>query len=257
MFNRLTKISFVFLVGLLFAASLTVKSADALALGVQADYWMTKLTGTVKADLGGVMGDKINLKDDLGMGDDNAGEGMLYLQAGRHRLTLRYTPLKYQGSKVVTQSFAFNGRTYSANTKVDSILEFNQTDIQYTYWLLNMKTGVRLGLIGAIKNVNARATLKAASAGINEEQNFSLPIPMVGASFELGLGDLVRITATGVGISYSGNSLLDVTAALEVSPVPLFGITAGFRGVYLNVDAGDTEVKLNTTGLFVGVFAHF
>ena len=255
MFNRLTKISVVTALALALAMPAAVNNAEAVELGVQADYWMTKLAGTVKSDFGGVMGDKIDLKEDLGMSDKNAFEGMLYLQGGRHRLTLRYTPLKYTGSQVVTQSFAFNGQTYSASSKVDSIMEFNQTDIQYTYWLVNMKTGARLGLIGAVKNVNARASLKAA--GINEEQSFSLPIPMVGASFELGLGDLVRITATGVGVSYSGNSLLDVTAALEVSPVPLFGITAGFRGVYLNVDAGDTEVKLDTTGLFVGVFAHF
>ena len=246
---------------LLFAFTLALpvgaKNAGALELGVEADYWITNLSGTVKSDLTGVLGDKIDFKEDLGMKDENIAGGMLYFQAGKHRLTLRYAPLKYTGSKNITSSFTFNGVSYSATTRVNSTMELAQTDIQYTYWLLNMKTGARLGLVGAVKSVNAKTSLKAPAVSINEEQSISAAIPMVGLSAELGLGDLVRFKATGVGVAYNENSLFDVTAALEISPVPLFGITLGYRGVYLKVDSGDTEVKIDTTGAFVGLFAHF
>ena len=249
------------LIVLLFAFTLAlpvgVKNAEALELGVEGDYWMTSLAGTVKADLGGVVGDSIDFKDDLGMKDENIAGGMLYFQAGKHRLTLRYAPLKYTGSKNITSTFIFSGVTYSTTTKVNSTMELTQTDVQYTYWLLNMKTGARLGLVGAVKSVNAKASLKAPAASIDEEESISAAIPMVGVSAELGLGDLVRFKATGVGVSYGDNSLFDVTAALEISPVPLFGITLGYRGVYLKVDSGDTEVKMDTTGAFLGLFAHF
>jgi len=236
-----------------------VKKAEAVEFGVEADYWMTKLAGTVKSDLTGLVGDKIDLKEDLGMKDENIAGGKLYLQSGKHRLTLRYAPLKYEGSTTKTTTVDFHGQTFDANAKIDSDLELTQTDVQYTYWLLNMKTGARLGLVGALKNVSAKASLKGEVSGVSaeESESLSVPIPMVGVSAEVGLGDLVRLTATGVGVAYSGNTLFDVTAALEVSPVPLFGIAAGFRGVYLNVDTNDTEVKVDTTGLFVGVFARF
>lgn len=253
LFGKFIVLLFVFTISLPFA----VKNAAAVEFGVEANYWMTKLSGTVKSDLTGVIGDKIDLKEDLGMKDENIAGGKLYLQGGKHRLTVSYAPLKYEGSKIVTKSVVFSGQTYTVGTRVDSKMELNQLDARYTYWLLNMKTGARIGLVGAVKNISAKASLKASALSINEEESISVPIPMVGLDLQLGLGDLVRVTATGVGISYNGNSLFDVTAALEVSPVPLFGIVAGFRGVYLNVDANNTEVKVDTTGLFVGVFAHF
>ena len=233
------------------------KNAEALEFGVEADYWVTKLSGTVKVDFAGVAGDTIDFKEDLGMEDENITGATLYLQSGKHRLTLSYMPLKYEGSKSITSAFTFNGVSYAATTDVNGTMEVIQTDIQYTYWLLNMKTGARLGLVGAVKNINAKASLEAPTAGISEEESISAPIPMVGLSAELGFGDLVRFKATGVGISYSGSSLFDVTAGLEISPVPLFGVTIGYRGTYLNVDTDDTVVKVNTTGAFVGVFAHF
>lgn len=239
------------------ALPLGIKNASALEFGVEGNYWLTNLSGTFKADVGGVLGDKIDLKEDLGMKDENIGGAMLYLQSGKHRLTLRYAPLKYTGSKNITSTIIFNGVSYPATTKVNSTMELTQTDIQYTYWLLNMKTGARLGLVGAIKSINAKTSLKAPAASLSEEESLSTAIPMVGLSAELGFGDLVRLKATGVGISYSGSSLFDVTAALEISPVPLFGISLGYRGVYLNVDTDDTEVKIDTTGAFVGLFAHF
>ncbi|MFQ5432106.1 MAG: hypothetical protein ACE5EN_06330 [Nitrospinota bacterium] len=236
-----------------------VKNAEAVEFGVEADYWLTKLTGTVKSDLGSVLGDKIDLKDDLGMEDENIAGGKLYLQGGKHRLTVLYAPLKYKGSTTQATTVVFNGQTFDANVNIDSELELTELDVRYTYWLLNMKTGARIGLVGAVKNISAKASLTGKVSGVStsESESLSVPIPMVGLDLQLGLGDLVRVTATGVGVSYSGNSMFDVTAALEVSPVPLFGIAAGFRGVYLNVDTNDTEVKVDTTGLFVGVFAHF
>ena len=249
--------SIVLLFAFTLALPVAIKNAEAVELGVEADYWITSLSGTIKSDITGVIGDSIDLKEDLGMKDENIGGAMLYFQSGKHRLTLRYAPLKYTGSENITSDITFNGETYSATTKVDSVMELTQTDIQYTYWLLNMKTGARIGLVGAIKSVNAKASLKAPAASIDEEKSISTAIPMVGVSAELGLGDLIRFKATGVGVSYNDNSLFDITAALEISPVPLFGISLGYRGVYLNVDSNDTVVKVDTTGAFVGLFAHF
>jgi outer membrane protein len=259
MLNGLVKKSLVFLFVFTLAAPIAAENAEAVELGVEADYWITKLEGTVKSDTAILPGDEINLKDDLGMKDENIIGGKLYLQGGKHRLTLRYTPLKYEGSKTKTTTVDFHGQIFDANAKIDSELVLNQLDVQYTYWLLNMKTGARLGLVGAVKNVSAKATLKGQvlSVTTEESESISVPIPMLGLSAELGIGDLVRVTATGVGIAYSGNSLFDVTAAIEVSPVPLLGISAGFRGIYLNVESGDAEVKVDTTGAFIGVFAHF
>ena len=247
-------IIFVFSISVVFTGS-----AKALEVGVEGDYWLSKLTGDMRSDLGAIQGSTIELKEDIDMESENTASGKVYFEAGKHRLDIGYTPLSFEGSHVLTKQLVFHGQTYTVGTKADSKLKINQLDVQYTYWLLNLKTGARarLGLVGAVKNIDASASLKADPLGIDETQSITLPIPMIGLRAETGIGKLVRLTASGVGVAYSGNSIIDLTAALEVSPVPLFGIAAGFRGMYLTVDNDDTKIKASVSGAFIGIFARF
>lgn len=247
-------IIFVFSISVIFSGS-----APALEVGVEGDYWMANLSGNMESDLGVIEGSDIELKEDIDMESENVFGGKVYFEAGKHRLSVGYTPLEFKGTHVLTKQLIFHGNTYTLGTTVDSKLKINQLDVQYTYWLINFKTGARarLGLIGAVKNIDASASLKADSLSLDETQSFTLPIPMVGLRAETGIGDLVRLTASGVGVAYSGNSIIDITAAIEVSPIPLLGISAGFRGMYLTVDNNDTKINANVSGVFIGIFARF
>ena len=247
-------IIFVFSISVVFSGS-----AKALEVGVEGDYWMANLSGDMQSDLGAIEGSTIELKEDIDMESENIFGGKVYFEAGKHRLDVGYMPLKFEGTKTLDILITFHGNDYTAGTKVDSKLEINQFDVQYTYWLLNFTTGARarLGLVGAVKNIDASASLKADTLSLDETQSITLPIPMVGLRAETGIGDLVRLTASGVGVAYSGNSIIDVMAAIEVSPIPLFGISAGFRGMYLTVDSDDTKINANVSGAFIGIFARF
>ncbi|GMT41972.1 MAG: hypothetical protein IEMM0002_0383 [bacterium] len=236
-----------------------VGKAYAFEVGAEVDYWMTALSGDVKSDSGSVTGTTLDFKDSLGLDDYNSAGGKLHVELGDHLLTLGYTPLAYSGIKTISSDFIFNGQTYTAGAVLESKLRLNMTDIQYTYWLMNLSLGAftKIGLTGGIKNFDFVTSLNETTTGIVEEKSAAIPIPVAGARIEVGVGDFVKLAASGVGMGYGGNSIFDVTGSIEVSPLPFVGATLGYRTVSVTLNANDTNLNAGFSGLFIGLFAHF
>ena len=58
-------------------------------------------------------------------------------------------------------------------------------------------------------------------------------------------------------MSYSNNSLLDVDAQVELSPIPFVGVYFGYR--YLDVDFDEDDVAIDVTfdGPYAGALLRF
>ena len=74
-------------------------SAFALGFGVSADYWIPTFKGDLRVDGNGVTGTEINLKDDLGISNDNIAGAEAYFGIGNHEITLAYSQVNLSGAK--------------------------------------------------------------------------------------------------------------------------------------------------------------
>ncbi len=239
----------------LLASVLAGSTAHAL-VDVDARYWFSNLDSKVKATSGGVTGTDIDLVKDLGL-DDKKGflEGRVTLELGSHKLRYAFVPLKWDGSKTITQTVTFGGQTYSASTAVDSSLKLDYHRLAYEYDIIDMLNN-RLGVIFEVKYLNGEARLKSST--LDESQKINLPIPTVGVTAQVGLPFLISAGGEITGI-YAGNKtyLFDAEAGLNVKPAPFVVISGGYRVFKFHAEKNDDKGDITVSGPFVNLKADF
>ena len=114
-------------------------SAFALGFGARADYWIPSFSGNLRIDDNGVTGTDINLKDDLGISNDNIPGAEAYFELGNHEISLAYSWVNLSGAKNIDKEIKFNGDTYNVSDYVESELKTSMIDLEYQYKLLNFK----------------------------------------------------------------------------------------------------------------------
>ena len=58
-------------------------------------------------------------------------------------------------------------------------------------------------------------------------------------------------------LSYDGNSLTDIDAQVEYSPIPLVGIYAGYRYLDMDIDEDDLLLDAEFSGPHAGALIRF
>ncbi len=247
---RPATVALIFLVSLLLAAG-SAKAFVGFDVGVRGYYWTTNLD----ADMQTGTDPKIDLKNDLNIGDEDFGTGEAFIRFGRNHLTVAYTSVSYSGlaSKTVT----FNGRPFNINAA--SELEYDQIDGIYQYDFVRFNPVIakfNIGLLLQVKYVDGYAELKQGTTV--ERRDFSAPIPMIGIGAGVGiLKDMLVLEARVAGLEYSGNRAIDGQATLGFTPFPFLKIFGGYKIFDLKVD--DSDLKLNYTidGPFAGLQISF
>src|SRR3989344_5220405 len=200
--------------------------AEAIVHG-EGRYWFTSLDSKVQVTEPGLTGTQIDLVDTLGMDDKkNFWEARVDLNLGSHHLRYAYMPLSWDGSKTITQSINFQGKTYSASTKVDSSLDILYQRLGYRYDIIDI-LGNKIGIIFDVKVLDIDARLNAP--GIDKSYSVTAPIPTVGLGAQIGLPFLFTVGAEVTGIAYNGNHLIDGEALINFEPIPLVTISGGYR----------------------------
>ncbi|MEK7679870.1 MAG: hypothetical protein AAB356_06740, partial [Deltaproteobacteria bacterium] len=171
---------------MLCAVVFTGTRADAI-VDVEGRYWFTNLDANARISTGSVIGTDLDLVKDLGI-DDKKGflEGRITLELGSSKLRYGYVPMKWSGSKTLTQSVVFAGTTYTASTQVDSELKLDYHRLGYEYDVIDSLNN-KLGMIFEVKYFDGSASLKAASLGFDKSESFRVPIPTVGIAAQVGL----------------------------------------------------------------------
>jgi outer membrane protein len=252
------------LLGLTLAAP-AIAHADAI-ITVRGEYWFMDLSGDVA-----VGGDATDLSledsiDGLGLDGDNTVGFSAMLNLGPFFLFGRYIPIDVSGSGTTTTTVNFGDVTFDADATLDSSLQFDMIDAGLGIHVINfddLPVRVQLGLFAEVKLLDGevQAEGEVTAGGMttpeSETQDFTLPIPMVGARLNLGLADFLAVHIQGAAIAYSGNHLYDVEGRVELSPLPFIGISGGYR--YLNVTVDESDVNIDATfdGPFVEAFVRF
>jgi hypothetical protein len=250
---------FLLSVLLLLSLSSTAQALPGFGAGVRGMYWFPDLSATAQTTFAGVPETKIDLKDDLGVEDENFPSGEAFLRFGRLHFRAGYTKISYDGSMTLTQNIVFNGQTYPVGDNVISSLDIKMLDAEVQVDILRPDfagSGFYLGLIGKVRYVDL--DLELASTTLTEKQDFKVPVPMAGLAAGAGfLNDLLRIDARATGMAYSGNHLYEADAFVSLAPFPFCRIQGGYRYLDLKADEDDLRADVELSGPYVGAQLSF
>ncbi len=241
----------------LFAVLLGFSTAHAV-VEVEGRYWFTNLDGSFKSSSTSVIGTEIDLVEDLGIDDkNNFWEGRISLNLGSSKLRYAYMPMSWSGSKNITKSVVFAGKTYSASTKVDTELDIKYHRLGYEYDIVNTHDN-KLGVIFDVKYFVVDANVKADALGFNESESVKAPVPTIGLAAQVALPLTLNIGAEATGIKL-GNSkyLFDGEARFSVHPVSFLTFTAAYRVLKLHLEEGDDMGEIKLKGPYVMLIAGF
>lgn len=221
--------------------------------GARGMYWFPDLTANVKTTVSGVTGD-FDAKTDLGVGDKDFPSGEAFVRLGNFHFRVGYTPVTFSGDKTLTDNVVFNGRTFSASSRVITHLDLKMLDGELQFDVLRpdlVAASFNLGLILKVKYVDGKVDLE--SSGVTEKKDFKAPIPMVGLAAGVGfLKNMVRVDARAAGVAYGGNHLYEGDAFASFAPFPFFRVQGGYRLIDLKIDEDDIVAKLKLKGPYVG-----
>ena len=243
---------------LLLAVMLLPASSMAFEVGARGYYWFPSLDGTVKVD-DDIEGTTIDFDNDLGIDNENYPSVEAFVGLGDHHLSLTYTEIDYSGKNRLTREITFGGETYSFGAEVDSSIQYSMIDLHYQYDILdleNILAGFSLGAVAQVKYLDGDISLK--TTGIDEQEDFTLPIPMVGVNLHVGiLADILEARLRGTIIGYSGNAIYEVMADISFTPFPFIDIHGGYKTFVIDIDEDDVVFDYDMSGPYVAVTVGF
>ena len=242
----------------LMATALPVQAFEA---GVRAYYWFPALDGDIKYSDNSLAGTKLDLEDDLGFDDEYYPFGEIFLGLGNHHLSFSFYRAEYDGRETLDQDINFGGETYPAGDRIKSTLDYDVYDLTYQYDVLdleNVLAGFSLGLVGRVRVFDLEAEIKSETTGQSEKEAYTVPVPMLGLNFHLGiLADILEARVLATGMGYWDGYMVDAQAELSFTPIPYVDIHAGYRTFFVDVDSNDLKLNYNTSGLYAGITVGF
>ncbi len=247
--------------GLLFilAVLLIPASSSAFEVGARGYYWFPSLDGNVEVDKARIVGTSIDFEKDLGIDDESYPTIEAFIQADKHHFSVAYTSIEYSGTKTLTRSIVFDGKTYSASDLVNSLIEYRQVDFAYQYDFLNLENilaGFSLGGVFQVTYLDGKVGLK--TTGIDEKEEFALPIPMIGLNLHVGLlADILEGRMRGTAIGYSGNMIYELAGDVSYTPFPFLDIHGGYKIFVIDIDEDDIVLDYGLSGPYIALTFSF
>ena len=221
-------------------------------------YWRPELDSTVRIVDRGI-GQDFKVVDDLGFEErQDSGEGRLQIKfAKRHKINFSYLPLNWDGDKVLTRTIEFNGQIYPGGTRVQSEMDLKMFKAGYEYDFISGQVGF-LGAILEVLVADVHLQLKAPDLAIDEKEDATLPIPLVGLNTRLYLGKWFALTGKVSGLPAGGYGYIyDAEGSLDFNPIRYVGISAGYRFFGVKAENDDDSLDLKLQGPFASVKIRF
>lgn len=248
---------------LLFLFTLSATAFADELLSIKAGYQLLSPEGTIAGISNGV-GQEIDVRRDLDLDDSTGFTGEVALNWGKSRLSFNYLPISFSGTGTLKVEGTFKGEPFVVGDRVKSELDIALYDIGYSYFLVNMDdlpARVQFGLELAVKVTDAEVMLRnlgtTGSLIFEEKESALVPIPTIGMRGRIALADFVGLVGRVGYMEYDSNHFLDAEAQVEFSPLPMFGLYAGYRHFDLQIDESDLFVKTEFSGPFGGLLVRF
>lgn len=231
-------------------------AAPGFGFGAEVRNWWVDLEGDFKVDQTGVPGTNIDVEDDLDVDTSKTVvEPEIWFRIFSNRFNFSAVNLNYSGSGVLSRSIVFNGKTYTANSTVDSRLDLSIIDGTYERPIpfIGSWGPVSLNILLGGKLLDFDGEIEAPGTG-RAEESVQAPVPQVGLALR-GDVSLVEFYAgvKGVAIDVSevSGSMIDARAAVGIGRFFGFGIHGGYRYLGFEIESDDIEIDLVYSGPYV------
>jgi hypothetical protein len=228
---------------------------------IEAGYsgWDAEPSLIVNSESFGILGDDINLVEDLGIERHRLAKLDVVLRPGKkHRFRFQRLPIVYESDGEVSREFVFNGQRYRVGLPVITKVDFTTYRFGYEYDFFYTSRGF-IGALVDVKYTNVDVNLNSSIG--NEFVSAVAPIPTVGV---VGRGYPVRnLAITGELAFFRMPDNLKDTLDGEGSYTDFdlngtwnfnknFGAQMGYRrtNVFYEVDLDAGELKFS--GLYFG-----
>jgi hypothetical protein len=231
--------------------------AGAVDLGVRGYWWFTSIDGDLRADAGGLTGTKVDLDNDLGMGDESYPIVEAFVGLGNHHFSFAYYRAEYDGTNDLTKNIVFNGEVFTVGDRISSKLNYDAFDLKYQYDFLNLENvlaGFSLGAVVRVEVFDGEAEVKSQTLGTTTRETFMEPIPLVGLNCHVGLlADILEARVLATGFTYGDESAIDAQADVSWTPFPFLDLHGGYRILHIDVDRSDVEANFSTSGPYLAL----
>lgn len=246
-------------IALLLAAAISTPAFGDEIVSLKAGYMMLSPSGEFSAEENGI-GTRIDVESDLGLGDSEDIIVEAAASFGDFKLSIGYMPLSSAGDSTLSRSIIFNGQVYPVNSRVTSSIDLDILDVGLTYYLVNIDdapTRLQVGVELAAKITDAQASITDFTTGISESASEKLPLPTIGLRARVALSDFIGLNGRLGYLGYSDNHFLDADVQIEISPIPMVGIFAGYRHLDIAIDESDIYIDAQFSGVYGGALVRF
>lgn len=246
------------ILGILFILVAQAALADEF-FSVKGSYLVLAPEGEFAGNRGGT-GTRIDMEKDLNFDDSKNFTVEAALQLGNFRLSAGYTPLRFSGDGTLQRDLTFNNVTFPAGGDAASDVDIDFYDAGLTWYLINfddLPVRLQFGPEISVKVADADLSLVSTQTGLSEKVSVTAPIPTIGARARIAMADMLGISGRIGYIEYQDNSFLDADIQIEISPIPMLGVFAGYRYFDLQVDEDDVYLDTQLSGPYGGLFLRF
>ena len=240
---------------LIIAVLLFCAPSYALEIAVGPTYQDLDLSGTVKAD----GGTEIDVENDLGLDNDKPVGVNLHLGMGKHNFDFNLAQLEFSGTKTLARTVTFDNQTFNVNTSVESTVEYDLYEAQYSYKLLEIgkEDMLKVSLSPLFKVSIYDASVELKSTGVNASYSKTLPIPTLGALGEIDFTRYLSLLGQVSAIGYSGDSYLEYKTVLRLKPVKYLNFDVGYKGTSIKFSESNNLIDIDAKGLYLeGAFVY-
>lgn len=229
-----------------------LSSITAFASSASIGVWDADIRGTIKS---GADGDELNLKNDLGLGDDNITQFQVDLNLFGPKAYLRY--YKAENSGTTNSIVRYNGITLQ-DGPVRSELDQTVIDINMGKTLVKTDT-LQVDLLGGLRYMDLNAQLRDDSHIASDSIKALVPTIGVGAQTNLSSDLVAKASISGLDISFDGKKIdtYDLKYGLEYKPTANIAIGAGVLKSKLFAEDGENKGELRREGNYFELVVKF
>lgn len=218
-------------------------------VGVRVREWFARMSGSIEAEEDGTGSTRLDLADDLGLGDQNlTTELQAYLRIPVvGRIYVGWWRAQDSGSETLSRTIEFAGQTFTAATQVDSEVSLDVGYLTYEFALPVIPLGDVVELeVGVSAGIRAfRGEGKIEGGGLDAHEDGVAGLPTLGAHVTCRLFGIVRAEVEVVGLvfSYSDHEInyYEAFAEATVEPLPWLFAGVGYKIAALNYDYDNND----------------
>ena len=230
---------------------------------IAGELWNPSPTITLSSESLGILGTNIDFVNTLGIEKTRFKQLKLVLRpAKKHKFRFEYTPMTYDATRTITESFVFNGQFFSVGLPVTTNLQWKSYRFAYEYDFLYRPRWF-VGVVAEAKYTDIQATLSTSFAGFADTEftHARAPIPAIGG---IGRGYVTpNISITGEFTAFKlpdravnsndyGGKFYDFDLYGTVNFNDYVGAQLGYRSFDVFYKVKQDEGTLTLKGLYFG-----